>query len=78
MIVQLDVVDTIREMGNAFAEAPQHVTDDCNALAAEIYDEYFAEKRQVGEFLCVLVYLLYKASAEVRRVKDKQSKRSVQ
>ena len=78
MIVRLDLIATIREMSEAFAETPQHVADDCNAIALEIYDEYFAENRTVGEFLCVMVYLLYKASAEIRRVKDKQSKRSVQ
>ena len=71
MIVPLDVLDTIRQMAAAFEEAPQHVADNCNATACEIYDQYFAENRTVGEFLCVLVYLLYKASAELQRVKDR-------
>ena len=71
MAVQLDIIGTIKEMSAAFAEAPQGVADDCNAIAAEIYDEYFAENRTVGEFMCVMVYLIYKASAELQRVKDR-------
>ena len=71
MAARLDIVGTIKQMSAAFEAAPQNVADDCNAIAAEIYDEYFAENRTVGEFMCVMVYLIYKASAELQRVKDK-------
>ena len=75
MTALLDITDTIKQMSTAFELAPQNVADDCNAIAAEIYDEYFAEHVTVGEFLCVMVYLLYKASAELQRVKDKNTER---
>lgn len=52
-------------MGEAFEHAPPDVETNSSDVADEIYEEYFAGRVSVGEFLCVLVFLLYKAANEI-------------
>ena len=73
MVALLDIAGTIKHMRAAMEVAPQNVVDDCHAVAAEIYDEYFAEHMTVGEFLCVMVYLLYKADEQLQRVNKEEA-----
>lgn len=65
MRLRLDVEQTLREMGEAFEVAPPDVAENCDQVAGEIYEEYFAGRVSVGEFLCVLVFLLYRAANEI-------------
>lgn len=65
MRVAVDVEETLRDMDRAFKVAPPDVAHNCQHMAGEIYEEYFAGRRSVGEFLCTLMFLLHKAANEI-------------
>lgn len=65
MRLRADVEQTLREMGQAFEHAPPDVAVSCDHMAGEIYEEYFAGRVSVGEFLCTLMFLLYRAANEI-------------